>query len=194
MFTPGVSFQPGSPDAQQQQQTRPQGSQQGVQEAIKVLSLRLPKVVGSQAAAPQALLSSQGSGGRPHVDSIVQQVLQKYFPTQGGGGAQAPMLGGAPETARPESGPQVSGAPSGTPRITQSEPTPNFWTQFPRVVVTPSVPAGDFTVDETGRPTNPGGPGPGGVFEDAPDLRKQLDWMRQPTWGGSDRDEGPPQI
>ncbi len=81
MMTPGVSFQPGSPDQTQNggPKTNPSGS---VQEAIKVLSLRLPKVVGAQALAPQALLGSAGSGGNPRVDSVVTGILRKMFPTE----------------------------------------------------------------------------------------------------------------
>jgi hypothetical protein len=51
-----------------------------VQEAIRVLSLRLPKVVGSGAVAPSQLLQSRGSGSNPTADSVVQQVLQRMFP------------------------------------------------------------------------------------------------------------------
>ena len=79
----GVNFQPGLSDASNQ--GKPQGGTNtgaGVQEAIKVLSLRLPRVVGAQAVSPQALLNSQGGGGS-RVDSVVNQVLAKYFPTAG---------------------------------------------------------------------------------------------------------------
>lgn len=78
----GVNFQPGSyqnGENGQNGQARPGGS--GVQEAIRILSLRLPKVVGAQAISPMALLTSQGSGGN-RVDSVVNQVLSRLMPEQ----------------------------------------------------------------------------------------------------------------
>lgn len=75
----GVNFQPGSDFSGQ---NKPQGGTSnggGIQEAIKVLSLRLPRVVGAQALSPQALLTSPGSGGS-RVDSVVNQVLARFFP------------------------------------------------------------------------------------------------------------------
>ncbi|HYE87699.1 MAG TPA: hypothetical protein VEA16_15155, partial [Vicinamibacterales bacterium] len=52
----GLSFQPGSDNGQQQS-----GYRAPVQQAIKLLSLRLPSVVGARAIAPQALLEGGGS-------------------------------------------------------------------------------------------------------------------------------------
>lgn len=83
----GVSFQPGQNDPTKTGQ-RPTADR-GVQEAIKVLSLRLPKVVGARALAPSALLNAQGSGGNTRIDSVVNQVLQRYLPG-GAGAGQAP--------------------------------------------------------------------------------------------------------
>lgn len=193
MMTPGVSFQPGSADATDANQARrTSGSQQGVQEAIKVLSLRLPKVVGAQASAPAPLLSAQGSGGR-HVDSIVESVLQKYFPTGGASAAPAPMIPEGGPASAPATAPQFGGT-SGTAGLRRESPSVDNLGQLsptPRVVVTlpPGLPAGDFTVGDDGRPkgTNPGG----GIFEDAPDLRKHFDWMQPPFGGGAGRDEPP---
>ena len=94
----GVNFQPGaSRDNGQSPQARPDG----VQEAIKVLSLRLPKVVGAQGIAPQPLLSSQGSGGNPRVDSVVNQILSRIMPTGQPQGPSAPMV--------PQMGPSFGG-------------------------------------------------------------------------------------
>jgi len=76
----GVSFQPGTNGEHGQQNGQGNGARPsagGVQEAIKILSLRLPKVVGAQAAVPMPLLTSQGSGGNPMVDSIVSQVMSR---------------------------------------------------------------------------------------------------------------------
>jgi hypothetical protein len=95
----GVNFQPGGgQDLQAQNQQRPSPGS-GVQEAIKVLSLRLPKVVGAQAAAPMALLGGSGTGGS-RIDSVVNQVLSRIMPT--GQPQQTP-------TAQIPSGPSFSG-------------------------------------------------------------------------------------
>ena len=78
---PGVSFQPATGNMSPVDQQRARAAGGGVQEAIKILSLRLPKVVGAQALAPSLLLTSQGSGGNPRVDSVVNQIMQRMFPS-----------------------------------------------------------------------------------------------------------------
>lgn len=79
---PGVSFQPGQGGTAQQNGNGNGAPNAGnsVQEAIKILSLRLPKVVGAQGVAPQRLLESMGSGGNPQIDSVLTRVWQKIFP------------------------------------------------------------------------------------------------------------------
>lgn len=58
----GLSYQPG---ADQQNGNGGQGGPQAppVQEAIRLLSLRLPSVQGARSISPQALLQGQGSAG-----------------------------------------------------------------------------------------------------------------------------------
>lgn len=96
----GVSFQPGADDRENQQNgngsQRPSGG--GVQEAIRILSLRLPRVLGAQAASSLPLLTSQGSGGNPRVDAIVNQVMSRMPPAQAqaGGPPAMPTFGGQP--------------------------------------------------------------------------------------------------
>lgn len=91
----GVNFQPGANQDNGQNGNGGSRPGSGVQEAIKVLSLRLPKVVGAQAAVPMPLLTSQGGGGN-RVDSVVNQVLARVMP-----GGQMPM--GQPQGAGPVS-------------------------------------------------------------------------------------------
>lgn len=131
----GVSFQPGTSEADQMKRREQTGSAQGVQEAIKVLSLRLPKVVGAQAAAPQALLTAPGAQGNPNVDSIVESVLSKMF----GQGRQQPTAPGAPgapmvERQQPQGwdaykqlwqGQPVQGGPSAPQQQPPAQPQPN---------------------------------------------------------------------
>jgi len=100
----GVNFQPGTDQQQQGQngQTRP--SSQGVQEAIKVLSLRLPRHPITNGVAPAPLLQSRGGQGNPQVDSVVQQILQRMFP-QAAPQGQAPPPMAAPMLSSPQAPP-----------------------------------------------------------------------------------------
>lgn len=101
MMNTGVSFQPGASDGQSQTQGRSVSPTNSVQEAIKVLSLRLPKVLGARSIAPSPLVNSPGSDGNTRVDSVVNQIMSRMFPTAGGGApeAPAPMI---PQNQSPE--------------------------------------------------------------------------------------------
>lgn len=132
----GVNFQPGSQDFGQNSGNAKPSSGSGVQEAIRVLSLRLPKVQGANAAIPMPLMTSQGSGGNPRVDSVVQQVLSRIPQQQPRQSMQAPTA------------PNFSGMgmePSYQP------PMPMLGTA-PRVVIESPMNPGDFTVGQDGRP------------------------------------------
>lgn len=175
----GVNFQPGAAGGSGQ---RRDGNQAGVQEAIKILSLRLPKVVGAQGIAPQALLSSPGGGGDPRVDSIVNQVWSKFFPT----GAQdsTPQATKSFGTAPSHSGGSEQGAYSGPTfgAYTQPsfrprhEPTPYVgpWSSTPRVIANGGpIGVGDFTIYDGGVPSSDGGGrsgNPPGVYETLPRI------------------------
>jgi len=60
----------------------------GVQQAIKILNLRMPRVQGAAAIAPTLLLNSPGAGGLPQpgrdpiLDAILRGVLGGYAPPQ----------------------------------------------------------------------------------------------------------------
>jgi len=58
----GVSFAPGTEDPNELKGRTPQ---EQYQQAIRVLSLRLPKIVGGSPLAPAPLLNAPGSGGMP---------------------------------------------------------------------------------------------------------------------------------
>src|SRR3990167_10301958 len=153
----GVNFQPGTDPNGQADSRR---ASTPVQEAIKVLSLRLPRVVGANAISPQALLSSPGSGGNPRVDSVVNTILQRMFPSgfEKPPAGQAPMipptLGPGPNESRPmpsqppatiapfpirRERPSVDYAPppSRTPHITFDRP---FTPEMPAPVAPPPIP------------------------------------------------------
>lgn len=207
MITGGVSFQPGSLEDPSQRRTGTgNGSQQGVQEAIRVLSLRLPKVMGSQAPVAAPLLTAPGSGGAPHVDSIVQQVLQRYLPNDQSPAPSAPMVGPsmAPSytpAAPTLPGPSFSGEQQGPRREMPSfsEPAP-MRIQMPRVVM-----AGAYgpSPDTSGPPAAEGNPfpavdgsnEPSGAMAPAPDLRGYFDWLsKAPVEKGENVFGGMPPI
>jgi len=173
----GVSFQPGQNDPTKIGQ-KP-SAERGVQEAIKILSLRLPKVVGARALAPSALLNAQGSGGNPRVDSVVNTVLQRFLP--GGAGA-----GQAPPAA-----PMIpAGAPTGGGFTPGAQPPPNMPLSdfFPTGNAAPRITPGDDQPRPPvigDRPTTPGGredvtPPSGGIFPANPDLPT---YDREAGWG-----------
>lgn len=107
----GVNFQPGQNDQTPGAKKRP--GDPGVQEAIKVLSLRLPRVVGAQAISP--LLNAAGSGGNPRVDSVVNQVMSRMFPQGQPPPGGAPMIGPQPGE---------SGTMPVSPRFDGGQPSP----------------------------------------------------------------------
>lgn len=98
----GVSFLPGSQDDGKNMRGERTGvNQSPVQEAVKILSLRLPKFYGSQGLAPSLLLNSPGGMGQPGAKggSATAQALaqmaglppsmglpQSLVPTLGSGG------------------------------------------------------------------------------------------------------------
>lgn len=162
----GISFQPGSLDERQDELHRRQGTAQGVQEAIRVLSLRLPKVVGAQALAPSALLASPGADGNRGVDSLVEKVLSKIFPTRQAQAPAAPMIpvgGDRTGNYSPEQPSSPHRAPASIDRYDPDayRPVPPA---PPRI-----VPGNDVTPPPPPQNTSP-----------VPDLRKDLDWLPAP--------------
>lgn len=179
----GVSFQPGGERYGQQSNGGQSGAPaSNVQEAIKILSLRLPKVVGAQAVSPQALLASQGSGGNPRVDSVVNSVLARMFPT-GQAPTQAPMVPqGQPSNAPTFSGGNVSGprmAPSSSENPWESILESFGGGQKPRVTVG-NPPIAPFTGGAP-KPNTATPDSPGGGSYDFPGLIAPLPPM-PPTW------------
>lgn len=168
----GVSFQPGGEQQQQQQNGNGRTSGGGgVQEAIKILSLRLPKVLGAQAAVPMPLLTSQGSGGT-RVDAIVNQIMSRIGRPQGPPSMDAPPT--APMPAQPmPSGPHHPFGELGTlggqePRRTQG-PFPAQ--QAPAPPMPPSrPPVPMFNIDQ------PSAPSPVPNFEPGPRRQNGIDF------------------
>ena len=183
----GKSFQPGE-DNKAVNAGEARGS--GVQEAIKVLSLRLPKVVGAQGMTPMPLLQSQGSGGNPRVDSIVQSVLSKIFPTAAPSAPPAPVMGQsfAPESSPMPSGPSFTGnAQQGYREPPRQEPYRPIPIPTPRVVVDNPLGHGDLMLGPDGRPYG----SPPGSIAPSPDwgaiMRILGDYGTQPDPLGNDQ-------
>lgn len=80
----GVSFSPTG-DGQQRNQQDPQGSQTPIQDAIKLLSLRIPSFRGQGGIAPQSLMQGSGSLGvmGQAGPGGMQQMLAQLFGQQG---------------------------------------------------------------------------------------------------------------
>lgn len=75
----GVSFVPGQPSPQGVAGGAGQRSpDRGVQEAVQILNLRLPKVYGSRSIAPSPLLTAPGGMGQPaaHGNVVAQALAQ----------------------------------------------------------------------------------------------------------------------
>ena len=154
----GVNFQPGGGQQGDPAEARRQG-RSGVQEAIRILSLRLPKVVGAQAAVPQALLTGTGSGGS-RVDSVVSQVLSRVLPTGQPqqtptatmpGGPSQPSFSG--DAGSPTSAPAMPSWPwTSQPTVQPQQP----WTPpaglRPRVAIKSPFDQGDFNSDDGADP------------------------------------------
>jgi len=127
----GVNFQPGQQAGNAQ--LRPKASN-SAQEAIKILSLRLPKQVGPNALAPAALLNAQGSGGNPRVDSVVSQVMGRMFPQGQPEQPPQPMVPSMPGANAPQFG--GDSRPAGNTPLSSMMPTaqaPQQPTRAPRI-------------------------------------------------------------
>lgn len=91
----GYSFDPGAGQAGQQDQGE-RGNFGGLspQQAVKLLSLRIPERPAASAIAPQALLQSQGAAGMP-MNAMIQQLMRAFMP-----GLQAGAAAGGPPSPR----------------------------------------------------------------------------------------------
>ena len=118
----GVSFLPNGDQRFQRPQDQPGGTGRApLQEAVKILSMRVPRVVGANPLAPMALLNAPGGGGlQPgQLEQLMRtlgigpQMQTGEVPTTGAG----PSVGGAPSPLASMQGlmptAQGSGGPTG---------------------------------------------------------------------------------
>ena len=136
MALPGVSFSPLDKGPNQSQETAP------VQDAIKIMSFRMPSVVGAGAPAPQGLLGGPTAQGGFLQSGLMQALLKRLF--QGQGLQMPPQEAGVtPFSASPSGAVGMAGAsipaaglPLGSPQTT------NFMQENPFTL--PSAPAPSF--------------------------------------------------
>ena len=77
-------------------QAQANGEATPIQQAIRILSLRIPRQVGARGLAPQPLLASPGAGGMGagggmDLLSLLRQLLQPGGAGAAAGGGQAPL-------------------------------------------------------------------------------------------------------
>lgn len=180
----GYNFAPGN-DIQMGGKGRSGGPSFGPQEAIRMLSLRLPKSAGPSAIAPSALLNAPGGAGAPNLNSILMALVQAFAPQHQAGVPSLPSLSPpSPMSQRPSSPTQrrssgftSPGAPVGqgarpslsrpspsvpVPRIIPGSPTPQAPRQFDNV---PDLPVPRDTTREELPSATPAGPSFGGFTE-----------------------------
>jgi hypothetical protein len=125
----GQSFAPlGDPNDPEQSQ-RPDGN--GVQEAIRTMSLRLPRVLGAGAPAPAELLTGLGGAALNNpLAALLTQLIGQLSGQQGGGAPTAPTPttdGLKPKLHYQETDPTTlpPPAPPGRPRFPGGPQRPN---------------------------------------------------------------------
>lgn len=177
----GVSFLPGS-DGGPQDQNGFNGGASGVpplQQAIKFLSLRLPRFAGPNAIAPPGLLNAPGGFGAGLPPAVLNAGNAGGIPP-----AFAAMFGGL---SRPRVGPGIQEGPP-VPRRPPGAPPPQPVPDGPVGDVwhgSPRPPSQDFPVppgDIAPVPGAPQGPPIGGLSPDA--LLAALDRIRRGGYQG----------
>lgn len=148
MDTIGLSFQPGAEDEEQKKRASM------IPQAIKVLSLRLPRILGAQAPTAEALLRPQAGsgGGGPMANAVVQSILRSMG-TPGAAPQAAPMQ--APITAAGGGGGEAAGLQAAIQQVGQMFGKPPAIQYQDNPVMPPRSPAAPPL-------SIPGGVGPGG--------------------------------
>lgn len=147
----GLSFSPLNPPPGQA--GGPNGYQPGggsgspIQDAVRILSLRIPRVVGASALGPSPLLNGPGGAGFGGGGSL-EALLMRIFGRRPGSGPVAAM-------------PMPSDSPFGT----SGPDMPGAKPPYPSLIFSP--PGGTPPTGPTGSQGSPNarvGPGPGGEF------------------------------
>lgn len=127
MANVGLSFSPTSDQTNAQSKQQTGSGLSPVQDAIRILSFRVPTVLGASAVSPLVGLGSQPIGGGAPIDSaLMQEWLRRLFGGEAGGGFGS---AGQPGTGLPPA--PSGGAPPPTP------PPPSVIVNQPRAVPGP---------------------------------------------------------
>ncbi len=168
----GLSFAPLANNAPTGATGQPQANAAPLQEAIRLLSLRLPRQVASRGLAPSSLLTAPGSAGLPGTSGAptIEEFLRRLlmgFGTPGqptnpypGTGGPEPMPGAYPAPAMSAPEPMMGGAPS--PSMSAPEPRPT--SPLPRVTPGQTAPSGSGTPQMMPDYLTPPPPNPFGGF------------------------------
>lgn len=104
MATFGVSFVPGQ-NGDNGEAANGSGRSDRFQEAVRILSLRLPRVLGGSAIAPAPLLQGPGNRGTPFGAVQQTQVAAGAPPPQVQALMRMAGLGGSPQALAPQGAP-----------------------------------------------------------------------------------------
>jgi hypothetical protein len=118
----GITFLPGDRAESEQ----PRGPKSDLGQAFEILSLRMPRVTGSRAIAPQALLDSPGAAGVPGGFNPYAAVIRAMLAGMPGGG----MSGSA-------GGSGSGSVPAPQPHVTPGIEVPSDWNQPQPPVIPP---------------------------------------------------------
>jgi hypothetical protein len=191
----GTSFQPGKDRGEAQSESAQARGR--FQEAIRLLSLRFPKVVGAQAPAPVSLLTGPGSGG-VNPDTALMQNLRQQMPAPMARGQSSPMLPpspGAPSGPPSSGGPTISGASGGSSPIQQAVMSmaraPSL-SGMPRPGSVPTPNVSTITYGEPSPYSRPGDLPRPKEFPPSPPVRIPPDGPITPSPHGSYQDQLPP--
>ena len=157
----GLSFMPGGDNAGGNANRQDEARVTPAQEAIKLLSLRLPSVVGARALAPNTLMQSPGGAGLAgpggmSVDAMIEwlrkqmQQSQASTPPQAATLFQPPSAGGAPSPSQP----RQDGTPVSRQQSQRGQPQPMSAFPPPPVVRPGDEPKPPPLVPEAG-PSSP---------------------------------------
>ena len=150
----GLSFSPTARNAAENAQSGQ--SQTPIQDAIKVLSLRMPQFVGARSIAPSALLHATGAAGLPGMTEVpggLEAFLRRFFAPEGAIGSFDPLMPARP--AIPRIAPGQARPPVGAPNPAPPPPEETFL-QPNR----PTVPLPPFDPNRPHIPRTPQGASP----------------------------------
>lgn len=179
----GVSFFPGQAGQGDQQQAAARGPTSPTQQAIRILSLRLPRVLGANALAPGPLLQGPGgAAGAPGANlfemgqpqSLQELIARLAALLRTGGGQPQGLPGPPPGLPSPHIIPGTLPPGQGTPAPRHRMPIPDFPTTPPGAPG--PMPAPRYRIPPPDWPTTPPGV-PSGPIQLPGAPNRYSDWL-----------------